>query len=241
MAFKQLPGPEECHNVTYSFDFSFLVEYWPDLLHGAWLTLRMTVVSLVPGFVMGVTLALGRLHGGPVLAGAVRCYVEVIRNTPLVLQVFWLFFGLAALNLHLPAFAAAVIALVINVSAYTAEIMRAGLESIPRAEIEAADCLALSKVQCVLYIELPQAIGCMYPALVSQFILMTLATSIMSQISADELTGIADVIQSFTFRGFEAYLVVALIYLAVVLLLRWGLMTLAGGIFPYLRKRQQRG
>ncbi|MFL9921147.1 amino acid ABC transporter permease [Paraburkholderia fungorum] len=221
--------------MTYNFDFSFLSQYWPDLLRGMWLTLRMTMLSIIPGFVVGTLCALGRIYGRPWLVRSVGTYIEVIRNTPLVIQVFWLFFGLSALHLPIPALAAAVIALAINVSAYAAEIMRAGFEAIPTGQLEAASCLALTKQQTIWYVELPQAVERVYPALVSQFILMMLATSIMSQISADELTGVADVIQSFTYRGFEAYLVVAVIYLVLVSALRLFLLAGASILFPRLR------
>jgi len=221
--------------MTYQFDFSFLQQYWPDLLRGVWLTIRMTLLATVPGFVLGVALAVGRLHGNKPLSAAIRSYIEVIRNTPLVLQVFWIFFGLAAIRMHVPALEAAVVALIVNVSAYTAEIMRAGLESIHDSQVEAASCLAMSRTQVLWYIEIPQAVEKMYPALVSQFMLMLLATSIMSQISADELTGVADLIQSITFRGFEAYAVIAVIYLVLASGLRVLLLSAGSLLFPRLR------
>ncbi|MFO7310007.1 MAG: amino acid ABC transporter permease [Pseudomonadota bacterium] len=222
--------------MNYEFDFSFLGEYGQDLWDGTLLTLWMTAVSIIPGFVVGTACAVGRLYGPPWVRKAAAVYVEAIRNTPLVIQVFWLFFGLAVLSVRIDAFYAAVIALVINVGAYTAEIMRAGFESIPKGQIEAASCLALSRWQSLLYVQLPQAVERVYPALVSQFILMMLATSIMSQISAPELTGVAYQIQAFTFRGFEVYLVIAVIYLAVVTLLRAILTGLGKVIFPRRRR-----
>jgi polar amino acid transport system permease protein len=226
--------------MTYHFDFSFIVEYWPDFLKGIWLTVRMTLMATIPGFFAGVLLAVGRIYGSPAVAKAVKIYVEIIRNTPLVLQVFWLFFGLAAIGIHMPALVAAVISLVINVSAYTAEIMRAGFEAIPKEQLEAASCLALTKRQVIWHVEIPQAVEKMYPALVSQFVLMMLATSIMSQISADELTGVADLIQSFTFRGFEAYIVVAVLYLLLVSALRWAMLVVGAMLFPRLRSNSFR-
>lgn len=227
--------------MNYHFDFSFLHEYWRDLLYGVWLTIRMTLIATLPGFVLGIVLAVGRLHGSAAVSRAIRAYVEVIRNTPLVLQVFWIFFGLAAIRLHVPAFGAAIVALVVNVSAYTAEIVRAGLEAVPHGQVEAASCLAMSRRQVLWHVEIPQAIEKMYPALVSQFILMLLATSIMSQISAEELTGVADLIQSITFRGFEAYVVIAVAYLALASALRWLLLAAGGALFPRLRMTGARG
>lgn len=222
--------------MSYQFDFSFLSSYMPELWDGILLTLGMTIAAIVPGFIIGTACALARLHGGPWIQRIATCYVEGIRNTPLIIQVFWLFFGLAALQFHINAFSAAVIALTINVGAYTAEIMRAGFQSIPKGQSEAASCLALSPLQTVLSVQLPQAVERVYPALVSQFILMMLASSIMSQISAEELTGVAYMIQSFTFRGFEVYLVIAVIYLALAILLRLVLHLVAQASFPRRRK-----
>ncbi|RWR05340.1 amino acid ABC transporter permease [Paenirhodobacter populi] len=206
--------------MSYQFDFSFLYDYWPDLLAGMRLTIGLSVLSILFGFIFGSACAIARVHGGKTMRTIVGCYVDLVRNTPLVVQAFWLFFGMASMGLKIGAFWAAIITLVINVGAYTTEIIRAGLESIPRGQKEAADCLALRKWQVILYIELPQAVERVYPALVSQFILMMLATSIMSQISVEELTGAAYGIQSMTFRGFEVYVVVAVIYLVLSWLTR---------------------
>lgn len=222
--------------MDYSFDFSFLDEYWGDLLHGAWLTIAMTLCSIVPGFIVGTLCAVARLHGPRPLARAATVYIEGIRNTPLIIQVFWLFFGLSTLGAHIGAFPAAIIALVINVGAYTAEIMRAGFESIPKGQLEASSCLAMSRTQIFFHVELPQAVERVYPALVSQFILMMLATSIMSQISAEELTAVAYQIQSFTFRGFEVYIVIAVIYLMLASALRFVLTLAAASAFPRRRR-----
>ncbi|MEE7461252.1 ABC transporter permease [Methylobacterium fujisawaense] len=222
--------------MSYDFDFTFLNEYGPDLWRGVWLTLGMTAASIVPGFVLGTLCAVGRLYGPWWLARITVVYVEAIRNTPLVIQVFWLFFGLAVLQVRIGAFPAAVIALVINVGAYTAEIMRAGFETIPKGQVEAASCLALTRAQVIWGILFPQAVERVYPALVSQFVLMMLATSIMSQISAEELTGAAYQIQAFTFRGFEVYLVIAMIYVVLAAVLRLLLLGCATAAFPRRRR-----
>ncbi|WP_159910614.1 amino acid ABC transporter permease [Pantoea sp. 18069] len=220
----------------YEFDFSFLATHWPALVDGTLLTLRMSVTTIVFGFVFGVALAVARTQGGPLLRKAVVFYVELLRNTPLVVQAFWLFFGLAAIQVRVPALAAAIIALVINVSAYTAEIVRAGMESIPRGQLEAASCLGMSRWKVLRLVILPQAVERMYPALISQFVLMMLATSIMSQISAEELTAAGYGIQSDTFRGFEIYLVIAGIYLVMSWLLRLTMGGLANLAFARRRR-----
>ena len=222
--------------MDYQFDFSFLSDHWPALLSGLFSTLRMAVFTIVLGFIVGTVLAVARTQGSPWMRRAVTAYVDVVRNTPLVIQAFWLFFGLAAIQLKVPALMAAVIALTINVSAYTTEIMRAGIESIPRGQLEAAECLGMSRSKMLRLVILPQAAERMYPALISQFVLMMLATSIMSQISVEELTSAGYIIQSETFRGFEIYLVVAALYLVLSWLLQLGMAGVAMLAFERRRK-----
>ena len=210
--------------MLYQFDFSFLWDpenaYWADFINGALLTLEMTALATVLGFLAGAVLAVGSTNGGPWVRRGIAVYVEVIRNTPLLVQTFWLFFGLASLGLRIPAFAAAVIALVVNIAAYTGEIIRAGIESVRKGQIEAAESLGLSRFQLLLDVVLPPAIERVMPALAGQFVLMMLATSIMAQISAEELMAAASRIQSETFRGFEIYIVVAVVYLVLTVLIR---------------------
>jgi len=219
-------------------DFSFLGEYWPALARGVVWTLMMTFVSLVPGAALGVLCVLARVFGAHGVSRFAAVYVEIIRNTPSLIQAFWLFFGLASIGLRLSPFVAAVLTLSINFAAYVGEIIRAGLEATPRGEIEAADCLGLTPFQRIIAIELPQSVERMLPALIGQSILMMLSTSIMYQISAEELTGVAWYIQSFTFRSFEVYLVVAVLYVAMTSLMRAvlsGAGLLASSRFRHLR------
>lgn len=222
--------------MDYQFDFTFLSTHWRDLLDGALLTLRMSVATIVFGFVVGVAFAIVRTQGTPWARRVVTVYVDVIRNTPLIIQTFWLFFGLAAIQIRVPAMTAAIIALVVNVAAYTTEIVRAGIESVPKGQVEAAACLGMSRAKMLRLVILPQAVERMYPALISQFILMMLATSIMSQISAEELTAMGYRIQSETFRGFEVYLVIAAVYLVMSWLLRLVMAGLAAAVFTRRRR-----
>ena len=148
-------------------------------------------------------------------AAPVGVYVELIRNTPLLVQIFIVYFGLSSLGLKLSAEVSAVIALVVNMGAYTTEIMRAGIQSIQRTQLEAADCLGLTRLQTILHVVLLPAMERVYPALSSQFVLLMLASSITSQISAEELTATANLVQSDTYRSFEVYMIVAVVYLAL--------------------------
>jgi polar amino acid transport system permease protein len=136
----------------------------------------------------------------------------------------------------LPAFTVAIIALVINVGAYTTEIMRAGFDSLPKGQIEAGECLGLSRLQVYWHVILLPAVERVYPALTSQFVLLMLASSICSQISAEELTAVANYVQSDTYRAFETYILVAAVYIALSLLMRLGFWGLGMILFPRRRK-----
>lgn len=206
--------------MNYSFDFSFIGKFWPSLLDGLWVSAEISIISLVGGFVLGVVLAVARNQGSSLARRLAGGFVDLTRNTPLIVQTFWLFFGLSALGFLVPAIYAAVVALAINTSGYTCEIVRAGIDSVHYGQKEAASCLGLSRGQVMRHVVLPQAVERMFPSLISQFVLVMLASSIMSQISVEELTAVGLEIQSRTFRGFEAYLVIAAIYLVMSWLLR---------------------
>ena len=222
--------------MTYQFDFSSLLAYWPEFLQGAWLTLQLSAVSTVAGFIVGTLCAIGRSDGPPWVKFLVASYVEIIRNTPLLVQVFIVYFGIATLGVRVSANTAAVVALVVNVGAYTCEIVRAGLESVHKSQLEAADCLGLSKPQIYWHVVIRPAIERVYPALTSQYVLLMLASSITSQISAEELTAVANRIQSDTFRSFETYIVVGIIYLALSFVVRIALWLF--GLAVFVRKRK---
>jgi len=222
--------------MSYEFDFQNLEPYWADFLRGAWLTLQLSVLSTVLGCALGTLCAIGRSKGPPWLRAVLGAYVETMRNTPLLVQVFIVYFGIATLGIRLSANMAAVIALVINVSAYTCEIVRAGLESIHSSQIEAAECLGLNRFQIYWHVILRPAVERVYPALTSQYIMLMLASSITSQISAEELTAAANRIQSDTFRSFETYIVVGLIYLVLSFVVRLCFWLFGQFAFPRRRK-----
>ncbi|MDB5489600.1 MAG: transporter permease [Reyranella sp.] len=222
--------------MSYKFDFAFLADKWPDFVAGAWLTIQLTVASIALGFLVGTACALVRVYGGPVLRRLVGFYVEMIRNTPLLIQIFIVYFGLASLGLKLSAEVSAIVALTVNMGAYTTEIMRAGIQSIQRTQLEAADCLGLTKLQTILHVVLLPAMERVYPALSSQFVLLMLASSITSQISAEELTATANLVQSDTYRSFEVYMIVAVVYLALSALYRLALWAI--GLVLFERRRR---
>ncbi|MEO6854750.1 MAG: amino acid ABC transporter permease [Rhodoferax sp.] len=206
--------------MKYSLDFTTLLPYWPVFLNGAWLTLKMTAVAVVVGVAVGTLVAFAKRSKVQPLSGICAAYIEVVRNTPFLVQIFLLYFGLASVGIRMPTFAAAVLAMIINIAAYAAEIIRAGLESVPKGQIEAAECLGLSKWRIGWHVMLQPSIEKVYPALTSQFLLMMQASAMASQISAEELTAIANTVQSDTFRSLETYIVVAALYLALSLVIK---------------------
>ena len=222
--------------MRYEFDFSALVAFWPALVEGALVTLQMTVIAVAGGLVIGVLCAIARRSTSAPLRLLAGAYIELVRNTPYLIQIFFLFFGLSSAGLRLPIFAAAVLTLVINVGAYTAEIVRAGMDTVPAGEIEAAEALGLSRPQIYWDVILRPALERVYPALTSQFVLMMLSSSVTSQISAEELTAVANNIQSFTFRAFETYIVVAILYLVLASVLKFALFLFGQFLFPRRRR-----
>lgn len=206
--------------MKYGLQFRDVFAAWDALLDGLLVTILLSCATMIGGLVIGIAGAAARVYGGKVLRGLAAAYVEAIRNTPLLVQIFLIFFGLPSLGLRLEAIPAAIIALVINLGAYTTEIVRAGLESIPKAQVEAGESLGLSGWQVFRYIILFPALKTMYPALASQFVLLMLATSIASQIAVPDLFHAGSIIQSRTFRDFEVYAVVGALYLALAFAFR---------------------
>ncbi len=198
-------------------NFQQLWRYQDQFVEGALVTLALTLVSAVAGLAIGVAGAL-LMRGGPrPVRFAVRAYIEVFRNTPSLIQIFLIFFVLPSFGLKLPAFEAAAVALSLYFGAYCVEIVRAGLDSIPRSQIEAGQCLGIPGWQVFRHIVLPPALRNVYPAFTSQFVLLLLGTSLASQVAAGELFHAASFIESRTYRSFEVYAVVCAIYFAMVI------------------------
>lgn len=208
--------------MSYSFQFRDVFAAWEFLAEGIVLTLLLSAVTMVCGLVIGVAGAAGRVYGPIWLSRSIAVYVEAIRNTPLIVQLFLVFFGLPGLGVKLDAVTASMLALAINLGAYTTEIVRAGLQAIPRPQLEAGAALGLSGPQVFRHVVLFPALKVIFPALASQFTLLMLATSVVSQISAPDLFHAASIIQSRTFRDFEVYLVVAGVYLVLAMCFRAG-------------------
>ena len=216
--------------MTYVFQFRDVLAYWPALLHGVGVTLLLAVAAMTGGLLIGIMGASVQLYAQPPFRLMVTSYVEAIRNTPLLIQLFIVFFGLSQIGLRLDAPVAAV-ALIVNVGAYATEIVRAGLQAVPRTQIEAGHALGLSGYQVFRHVVLVPALKMMFPALSSQFTLLLLATSAVSLISVEDLFHTASIIQSRTFRDFEVYAVIGIVYLTLALTCRAGLALVYQGAF----------
>ncbi|HEY8383456.1 MAG TPA: amino acid ABC transporter permease [Microvirga sp.] len=222
--------------MRYTFQFSGVWDRLDLLFAGAWATIQLSALSMLIGLGVGVVCARVLTHGPKPLRLVVRAYVETIRNTPLLVQLFLIFFGLPSLGVRLTADAAALITLSVNLGAYSTEIVRAGLDAVHRSQIEAGEALAMTPFQVFRYVVLPPALEKVYPALASQFVLTMLASSIVSAISAEELTSAANLIQSQTFRSFEVYIVVGIAYLLLAFLFRGLFLLLGLAAFPRRRR-----
>lgn len=204
--------------MSYTFHFGDVWAARAELLQGTLLTLRLSALSMVLSLLLAVVGAFARTSGPRPVRFAVAAYVEFVRNTPFLVQIFVIFFGLPAIGVRLDANVAALIAMVLNGSAYTIEIVRAGIESVGGGQVEAARALGLRGLQAFRLVVLPQALRAVLPPLGSQFILLMLNSSIVSVISAEELTAATQDIASRTFRSFEAYLTAFGIYFLLSLL-----------------------
>lgn len=206
--------------MAYQFDFAPVLDNADLLLQGALFTLGLTAVGTLLGVGLGIVGAVLRAWRIRPFDRLFGLYVELIRNTPFIVQLFFIFFGLPALGLRLSEWEAAVLAMVINLGAYSTEIIRAGIQAIPHGQLEAAAALAMSRFESFRYVVLRPALAKVWPALSSQIIIVMLGSAVCSQIATEELSFAANFIQSRNFRAFETYLVTTLLYLAMAILIR---------------------
>ncbi|WER49843.1 amino acid ABC transporter permease [Cupriavidus sp. WKF15] len=206
--------------MAYSFEFVSVLDYTDVLLKGIAVTAQLTLTGGVLGVAVAVAGAWAKTQGPAWLRAMVSTYVELIRNTPFLIQLFFIFFGLPSLGVHLPEMVAASLAMVINLGAYGTEIVRAGLVATPRGQFEAGASLAMSPFQVFRHVVLRPALQKIWPALSSQIVIVMLGSAVCSQIAAQDLTYAANFIQGRNFRAFEVYLVSTAIYLLLAILLR---------------------
>ena len=220
----------------YAFHFNVVWDHWRELAEGGLLTIRLSALAMTIGLAVATVCAYAKAAGPSPLRWTIAAYIELIRNTPFLVQIFIIYFSLPALGVSVDANQAALAAMVVNFGAYGTEILRAGIESISHGQIDAGRALGLTRLQTFRYVVLFPALKTVFPALASQFILLMLASSIVSAISAVELTAITNSLQSTTFRPFEFYFVATGLYLGMAL----GFRAVLGGVYWMVFVRGQR-
>jgi polar amino acid transport system permease protein len=215
----------------YQLDFWALAGYLSLFLQGAGTTLALTAVASTIGIALSIGGAATAHWGVRWARSLIAAYVELIRNTPFLIQLFFIFFGMPSLGVRLTALQAAILAMTINLTAYSIEILRAGIQSVSPGQREAGLALGISSVAVFIYVILPQAVANVYPALVSQIVITMLESAVVSQIAVVDLTHVADFIQSRTYRAFETYFAITLIYLLMAISLRWFLARAGSKLF----------
>jgi polar amino acid transport system permease protein len=204
----------------YTLDFGWLKDAVGLIASGAVMTVFLIAVTSVMGIVLSILGAAARRSRYRILRGAISAYVELIRNTPFLVQLFFIFFGLPRFGIRLDPITASMLAMTLNMTAYTTEIVGAGLDAVSPGQKEAAAALGLKPWLVFVKIVLPQALKVIFPALTSQIVIMMLESSVVSQIAVRELTYEADLLQARTFRAFETYFVITLVYLGLSIGLR---------------------
>ena len=204
-----------------SYEWVTLAGYWSDFVRASWLTLQITLLAFILAMLLGLLTALASASRVRLLRAIAGVYIEAIRNTPVLLQIFIVFFGLPSLGITLNAYTAGVIALGVNVGAYLAEVFRAGIQSVPRSQLEAASILGLERSQIFVEVVLPQAARAVYPAIVNNLIQLLLGTSLLSAIALPELSGTATVINARTLLYIQTFSITLIAYLFLSNLLSW--------------------
>lgn len=220
----------------YEFNFDAVLRQLPLLLEGSRATLVLAFWATILGFALGTVCAVIRTSGPIWAQRIIAIYVEIIRNTPLLIQAYFLIFGLASVGVRMPILVGAVLALVVNVGAYSTEVMRAGIQSIRKGQIEAAECLGMNRVQIFLHVIMRPGMERVYPSLASLYVLLMLGSSVISAVGVEELFATANRVQSMTYRNFEVFIVLGGLYLGLTLLMRLTFWALGLLLFPRKRK-----
>ncbi len=206
--------------MAYQFDFASVFDYTPVLIKGIGVTVELIAFGAVAGVALGIGCAWARTQGPRWLRAPVTAYVEAVRNTPFLIQLFFVFFGLTSLGVQFSEMQAACLAMALSLGAYSAEIIRAGIDATPKGQYEAGASLAMTRWQVFRHVVLKPALARIWPALSSQIVIVMLGSAVCSQIAAEDLTFAANFIQSRNFRAFEVYFVTTGIYLVLAVGLR---------------------
>ncbi|MHB1132324.1 MAG: amino acid ABC transporter permease [Chloroflexota bacterium] len=198
-------------------DLAFLSAIMPQLLAGAWITIQLTIGSIVVGAILGLFLALFRISGFPLLTVPTVAYIEFVRGTPMLAQIFMIYFGLGSIGINVPDFASGLLALSLNSAAYNAEIFRGGIQSISKGQMEAARSLGLNYFQAMGYVVIPQAVRFALPPLGNEFIALLKDSSLVAIIGISDLMRVGREINGRTLRSIEVFGYVSIMYLLMTL------------------------
>jgi polar amino acid transport system permease protein len=212
-----------------AFDFAILITYWPLLMQGAWLTIRVCTWAFVFGYAIGVALALLSLVPSLVTRVAVKVYVAVLRAVPFIVILFVIYYGLPFAGVRLPSLAVGTIALSLYASAYYAEIVRAAIIGLPKGQFESARVVGMSPLQAMRHVIFPQLFRGLVAPSANMTVIMLKESAVLSSISIGELTYQSLVVQGRTFAPFEAFAAVALLY--------WMISFLIGRCGSYVERR----
>jgi len=195
-----------------SLELSIFIDYGPRILQGFWLTIKIVVLAIALGLPMGVLLALLRRSRLGVLRWIAISFIEIFRNTPFIIQVFLIYYVLPFYGLRLPAEVVGILALAAFGSAYFAEVIRAGIDAIPAGQLESARAIGMTDLQAMRNVVLPQSLSIILPPLTNQMLSLIKESAILSTITVQEMTMTAIRVQGETFRPFEAFIMIALLY-----------------------------
>lgn len=195
-----------------------ILQNYPVLFKGLFITFILTVVSSIMGVVLGSALALGKIYGNKYISKIISVFIGIIQGTPLLVQLFLIYYGLPPFGISLSAISAALISFIINSGAYQAEYLRGSIQSVSSGQLKAALSIGMSKWQGIFHIILPQALRRVIPAWTNEFIYLLKYTSLAYIITVQELMGSAKIIASRNYLYFKTYLIVAFIYLIVVII-----------------------
>jgi polar amino acid transport system permease protein len=197
---------------------NIFMEYYPLFLRGLGVTVFVTIISCFSGTVLGTLLALGKIYGNKYISSMTRIFISIIRGTPLLVQLFIIYYGLPSYGIRLTPITAAIISFIINSGAYQAEYLRGSIQSISGSQLKAAQSIGMTKLQGIRHVILPQALRRVIPSWTNEFIYMIKYSSLAYVIGAKELMTEGKLIASRNYQFFNVYFVVALIYLVVIII-----------------------
>lgn len=201
---------------NYNFDWGIIADAWPMMLSGLGITLQIALITIVISMILAVPLAVARMSEIEVIRWAAQAYIEVFRCTPLLVQLFWIFFALPTLTgITLPGYVSAIIALTANLTAFMAEAYRSGFQAVPVEQVEAGKMLQLTKFQALRYIIVPQALRQQLPVILSLNISMFKDTALVSTIAVADLMFVSNTIATETYRSLEVFTLAAAMYFAI--------------------------